>query len=122
MDLFLCCIITAISIWLVLKTDSNLTYDQREYITLQLEDILTPKKIQTADLKIHNLSMITKGKEYKIIDQILFEGFQSFAQYEKTNPTDIQLTDPELRSRLLYYSKKYKYRFLANNLSFSSAI
>ena len=96
--------------------------DQREYITLQLEDILTPKKIQTTDSKIHNLSMITEGKEYKIIDQILFEGFQSFAQYEKINPTDIQLTDPELRSRLLYYSKKYKYRFLANNLSISSAI
>ena len=67
--------------------------------------------------------MITKGKEkYKIIDQITIEGFQNFAQYEKINPVEIQLTDSELRSKLLYYSKKYKYRFLANNLLFSSAI
>ena len=67
--------------------------------------------------------MITKGKEkYKIIDQITIEGFQNFAQYEKIKPVEIQLTDSELRSKLLYYSKKYKYRFLANNLLFSSAI
>ena len=66
--------------------------------------------------------MITKGKNYKIIDQIITEGFQNFAQYEKINPVDIRLTDPELCSTLLYYSKKYKYRFLANNLLFSSAI
>ena len=96
--------------------------DQREYITLQLEDILTPTKIQTTDSQIYNLSMITKGKNYKIIDQIIIEGFQNFAQYEKINPVDIRLTDAELHSKLLYYSKKYKYRFLANNLLFSSAI
>ena len=96
--------------------------DQREFITLQLEDILTSKKIQTTDSQIHNFSMITKGKNYKIIDQIIIEGFQIFAQYEKINPVEIQLTNPELRFKLLYYSKKYKYRFLANNLLFSSAI
>ena len=100
-----------------------LTNDQSEFIRLQLEDILTPKKIVTTDSKIHNLSMITKGKEkYKIIEQITIEGVQNFAQYEKINPVEIQLTDSELRSKLLYYSKKYKYRFLANNLLFSSAI
>ena len=80
--------------------------DQRQYITLQLEDILTPKKIQVTDSQIHNLLMITKGKNHKIIDQIMIEGFQNFAQYEKINPVDIQLTDPKLRSKLLYYSKK----------------
>ena len=96
--------------------------DQREYITFQLEDILTPTKIQTIDSQIYNLSMITKGKNYKTIDQIIIKDFQNFAQYEKINPVDIRLTDPELHSKLLYYSKKYRYRFLANNSLFSSAI
>ena len=79
--------------------------DQREYITLQLEDILTPKKIQMTDSQIHNLSMITKGKNYKIIDQIIIEGFQNFAQYEKINPVDIRLTDLELCSKFLLFKK-----------------
>ena len=51
--------------------------------------------------------MITKGKEkYEIIDQITIEGFQNFAQYEKINPAEIQLTDSELKSKLLYFPKK----------------
>ena len=79
--------------------------DQREYITLQLEDILTPTKIQTTDSQIYNLSMITKGKNYKIIDQIIIEGFQNFAQYEKINPVDIRLTDLELCSKFLLFKK-----------------
>ena len=48
--------------------------------------------------------MITKGKNYKIIDQIII-GFQNFAQYEKINPVDIRLTDPKLRSKLLLFKK-----------------
>ena len=60
--------------------------------------------------------------KYKIINQIIIESFQNFAQYEKINPVEIQLTDQEIQSKLLYCSKRYKYRFLANSLLFSSAV
>ena len=58
----------------------------------------------------------------KIIDQVLIEGFQNFAQYDKINPVDIRITDPEIRSKLSFYSTKYKYRFIINSLLFSSAV
>ena len=52
----------------------------------------------------------------KIIDQVLIEGFQNFAQYDKINPVDIGITDPEIRSKLSFYSTKCKYRFIINSL------
>ena len=58
----------------------------------------------------------------KIIDQVLIEGFQNFAQYDKINPANIRITDPESRSKLSFDSRKYKYRFIINSLLFSSAV
>ena len=58
----------------------------------------------------------------KIIDEIKIEGFQNFEQYMKINPIDIRITDPEIQTKLLYYSKRFKYRFIANSLLFSSSI
>ena len=58
----------------------------------------------------------------KIIDQVLIEGFQNFAQYDKINPVDIRITDPEIRSKLSFYLTKCKYRFIINSLLFSSAV
>ena len=40
----------------------------------------------------------------------------------KINPIDIWIIDSEIQSKLLYYSKNYKYRFIANSLLFSSSI
>ena len=48
--------------------------------------------------------------------------FKIFEQYMKINPINIQIIDPEIQSKLLFYSKKYKYRFIANKLLFSSSI
>ena len=48
--------------------------------------------------------------------------FKIFEQYMKINPINIQIIDPEIQSKLLFYSKKYKYRFIANSLIFSSSI
>ena len=45
---------------------------QKEFLTLQLEDFLTPKKIETTDSKI--------------IDEIKIEGLQNFEQYKKNKP------------------------------------
>ena len=57
----------------------------------------------------------------KIIDEIKIEGFQNFEQYMKINPINIQIIDPEIQTKLMFYSKKYWYRFIANSL-FSSSI
>ena len=58
----------------------------------------------------------------KIIDEIKIEGFQNFEQYMKINPINIQIIDPEIQTKLMFYSKKYKYIFIANSLLFSSSI
>ena len=58
----------------------------------------------------------------KIIDEIKVAGFQNFEQYMRINPIDIRIIDSEIQSKLLHYSKKYKYRFIANNSLFSSSV
>ena len=58
----------------------------------------------------------------KIIDEIKIESFQNFEQYMKINPISIRIIDPEIQTKLMFYSKKYKYRFIANSLLFSSWI
>ena len=57
-----------------------------------------------------------------IIDEFKIEGFQNLQQYLKINPINIQITDPEIQNKLLFYANRYKYRFIANSLLFSSPI
>ena len=99
-----------------------LNNDQRDYLIFQLEDILSPYQIKTTDSKISNFSILAAGKMKQIIDQVLIEVFQNFAQYDKINPVDIRITGPEIRSKLSFYLRKYKYRFIINSLLFSSAV
>ena len=58
----------------------------------------------------------------QIKDKFITEGFQNFEQYMKINPISIQITDPDIQTKLLFYSKEYKYRFISNSLLFSSSI
>ena len=58
----------------------------------------------------------------RIIDEFKIEGFQNFQQYLKMNPINIQINDPEIQNKLLFYANRYKYRFIANSLLFSSSI
>ena len=55
---------------------------KKEFITLQLDDILTPKKIETDDSKItiFSILLVEKAKEMQmqIIDELKIEGFQFF--------------------------------------------
>ena len=97
---------------------------EREFLTFQLEDLLTPQKIQTLDSKINNFSILIKPEtmERKIIDQVKIEGLQKFEQYSKINPVSIEINDPETLNKLRFYSKKYKFRFLGNSLLFISSI
>ena len=58
----------------------------------------------------------------KIIDEFRIEGLQSFDQYTKINPINIQITESEIQNKLSAYSKQYKYKFIINILLFSSSI
>ena len=58
----------------------------------------------------------------QIKDEIKIESFQNFEQYMNINPINIWIIDPEIQSKLLFYSKKYKCRFIDNSLLFSSSI
>ena len=42
--------------------------------------------------------------------------------YSKVDPINIQINDSEIQNALAFYSSRYKYRFIANNLLFSSSI
>ena len=96
---------------------------KKEFITLHLEDISTPKKIETEDSKITNISILSIAEsKMQIKDEFLIEGLQKFEQYSKINPISVRIIDSDLKSKLIFYSKNYKYRFIANSLLFSSAI
>ena len=58
----------------------------------------------------------------QIKDEFVTEALQSFEQYNKINPISVQIIDPDIHNKLLFYSKKYKYRFIVNILLFSSSI
>ena len=84
-----------------------LNNDQRDHLIFQLEDSLSPYQIKTTDSKISNISILAAGKMKQIIDQVLIEGFQNFVQFDKINPVGIRITDPEIRSKLSFYLRKY---------------
>ena len=58
----------------------------------------------------------------RIIDEVKIEGFQNFQQYMKINLINIRITDSEIQTKLLLYSKRYKERFTVDSLLFSSSI
>ena len=92
-----------------LKINHNI---KKEFITLQLEDILTPKKIETGDLKVTNMAILSVAEsKIQIKDEFIIEGFQNFEQYIEINPIIIRITDPNLQTKLLFYSRKYKYKY-----------
>ena len=104
----------------ILKQKNNI---KKEFITLQLEFILTPKKIETENSKVTNISILSIFEsKMQIKDEFVIESLQKFEQYSKINPISVQIIDSDLQTKLRFHSKKYKYRFIANTLLFSSAI
>ena len=70
-----------------------------------------------------NFSILrSETKNIRVIDEIKIEGLRNFEQYEKINPINIHISDPEVQTKLMFYSKRNKYRFIANSLLFSSSI
>ena len=63
---------------------------KKEFITLQLEDILTPKKFETEDSKITNILILSIAEsKMQIKDEFLIAGLQNFEQYSKINSISV---------------------------------
>ena len=43
----------------------------------------------------------------QITVEFKIEGLQNFEQYSKINSISVQIIDPDLQTKLLFYSKKY---------------
>ena len=55
-------------------------------------------------------------------DEFKIEDLQNFVNYSKINPINIQINNSEIENALAFYSSRYRYRFIAHNLLFSSSI
>ena len=79
---------------------------KKEFITLQLEYILTSKKFETEDSKITNISILsTAESKMQIKEEFIIEALQNFEQYNKINPISVRIIDPDIQNKLLFYSK-----------------
>ena len=69
------------------KINQNL---EKELMTLQLEDLLSPRKIETEDSKVTNISILSVAEfKMQIKDESITEGLQKFDQYTQLNPISI---------------------------------
>ena len=103
----------------------------KDNIVIQLERITKEEFIKVKDDKVTNFSILaTREKKevgdkrpipYEIIDQVKLGGLQNFEKYDKLNPVDVNIRDSEVNSFLARF-KRYKYRFVIDNLLFSSAL
>ena len=80
---------------------------KKEFITLQLEDVLTLKKIETEDSKIMNISILSiVESKMQIKDEFIIDGFQNSEQYSKISPISIRIIDPDIFTLNYYFIKK----------------
>ena len=75
-------------------------------MTLQLEDLLSPKKIETEDSKVTNISILSVTEfKMQIKDEFIIEGLQKFDQYTQLNPITIRIIDQNLKNKLFFTLK-----------------
>ena len=99
---------------------------------LQLEDIKKKEKIDVRDKNITTFSILVSPKlnkvgekrkmSYVIVDEVKIGGLNSFDKYDKLNPVEVSIRDSDVNTFLSKYSKNYKYRFIINNLLFSTTL
>ena len=58
----------------------------------------------------------------QIKSEFKIEGYQNFEKYSIINPVNIKITYSIIQNSLSFYARKYKYRFIANSLLFSSSL
>ena len=102
--------------------------EYKENIVIQLERITKKESIKVKDNKITNfLILATREKKkvgnkrpmlHKVIDQVKIGALQNFDTYDNLNPVDIIIRDSEVNS-FLARCRRYKYRFVIDNLLFS---
>ena len=100
---------------------------RKEFLSFQLEEAIEPKKVGTEDLKMTNITILKLDDQFKkqIITSFLIQGLQKFEKYKTLNPLTIQVIDANIRKGIALYARsnyRYKFRFIANSLLFSSAI
>ena len=72
-------------------------------MTLQLEDLLSPKKIEAEDSKVTNISILSVTEfKMQIKDEFIIEGPQKFDQYIQLNPITIRITHQNLKNKLFF--------------------
>ena len=74
-----------------IKNNFKINYNiNKKFITLQLEDILAPEKIETEDSKITNISILsTAESKMQIKDEFIIEALQNFEQCNKIKPISV---------------------------------
>ena len=105
--------------------------EYKENIIIQLERITNQEPIKVKDDKVTNFSILATREQnkvgnkrpmsYKIIDQIKIGRLRNFDRYDELNPVDISIKDSEVNTFLSRY-RRNKYRFVIDNLLFSSAL
>ena len=86
---------------------------KKEFITLQLEDILTPKKTETEDSKITNIAILSIAEsKMQIKDEFITEDFQNFEQYSRMNPISVRIVNPDIQTKLLFIQRNVNINLL----------
>ena len=103
--------------------------EYRENVVIQLERITSEKPINVKDGKVTNFSILATRQQnrvgnkrtmpYEIIDHVKISGLQNVDRYDKLNPVEICVRDSGVITYLSRY-RRYKYRFIVDNLLFSS--
>ena len=80
---------------------------KKQELTFELSYLIKSDSIAIAtdDKKIHNLSIVSveKQKKMNVIEkEVTIEGLQDFEKYQKLNPTDVKITDNEIKRRLIF--------------------
>ena len=101
-------------------------FARKQDLTFELSYLTKSDQIATDDKKIHNFSIVCVEKEKKmnvVEKEVTIEGLQDFEKYRSLNPIDIKITDNEIKRRLLFTeNRRINYRFIPNNILFSSSI
>ena len=105
-------------------TEKNI---RKEFLTFQLEEAIELKKVSTEDSKMTNITILKLDEDIKkhVVTSFSIQGLQKFEKFKTLNPLSIQVINTNIRDSISLYTKsnyRYKFRFIANSLLFSSAI
>ena len=96
---------------------------KKQFLNLQLENLLEPATIATEDSKMSNITILKVAElpKKKIVENFFIQGLQRFDQYKKLNPLNIEIIDTEIRNKISLYARsnyRYIFRFIANGFTF----